>query len=82
MSLFLPYGVFYSVFNNTNERKGLNLCLKIKFSDGLGRGRINQTDESHSAVLPELLSTTANDISINHSDIMLTQKVVVKGCTH
>ncbi|MGN8767992.1 hypothetical protein, partial [Blautia massiliensis (ex Liu et al. 2021)] len=30
--------VFYSVFNVTDEGKGLNLCLKIRFSDRL-RGR-------------------------------------------
>ncbi|MGN8780501.1 hypothetical protein ACTNDS_16535, partial [Blautia sp. HCP3S3_C12] len=28
--------VFYSVFNVTDEGKGLNLCLKIRFSDRLG----------------------------------------------
>ncbi|MGN8767705.1 hypothetical protein, partial [Blautia massiliensis (ex Liu et al. 2021)] len=27
--------VFYSVFNVTDEGKGLNLCLKIRFSDRL-----------------------------------------------
>lgn len=31
ISLFLQNGVFYSVFNGTEMKKGLILCLKIKF---------------------------------------------------
>ena len=38
--------------------------------------------KNDSCYLHSLLSTAANDIFINHSGIMPTQKVMVKGCTH